>query len=414
MGSLTTKAGTAVSFDGSTNFISIGSQDFGLTNGLTVMAWVQWEINPESGNDWANIFTINSVTTKDYGQFWIQHNQTNTKFEFALQTTIGRKYIQSNTKPVAGQWYHVAGVYNGSTMSLYINGNLEAQANHSGNIKAYEPSFQTMIGQWAYNSEVYRRFAGSLDDVTIYNKALSNVELIERMEDADMITFPDAGLVGAWKFDEEDGEVVVDYSGFDYDGTIINDVTRIMGDAPNNADGSGNLPVEVVNMAAEIYGSKVIFSWQTLAENNNAKYVVTKSYDGKNYQLVEEVEGAGNSNVMRQYAVIDENPGTGVVYYRLAQIDFDGTKATFKPLAVQLGGAVEISVYPVPSSSNQAITIESATASFGIVIRNQAGQIIENQQVDGFSQDIFIEKPGVYFAEIRMGEQVKIQKLIVN
>ncbi len=413
-GAIKVKAGTAVTFDGSTNYISIGSQNFGLTNSLTVMAWVKWEINPTTGNSWANIFTINSTTTKDYGQFWLQHNQTNTKFEFALQTTNGRKYIQSNTQPLAGEWYHVAGVYNGSTISLYINGGLEAQANHSGNIKSYETAFQTMIGQWAYSSEVYRRFAGSLDDVTIYNKALTNAEIIERMDDADIINNPDPGLVGAWKFDEEDGETIIDYSGYDYDGIIINDVTRIIGDAPNNADGSGNLPIEVVGISANIVGAQVVFSWQTLAERNNEKFIISRSYDAKNWDIINELDGAGNSNTLKQYSIIDANPGQGIVFYKLAQIDYNGIKTTFKPVSVEMVGMVELNVYPVPANANSPIIIKSGDEKYSLTILNQAGQVIDKMEVTSFQETISIAKPGVYFVDVNGQGGNSIKKIVIN
>ncbi len=103
---------------------------------MTVEAWVKWTETPPSAaiNQWANIVSLDRAYQSDTGQFWLQHDVTNTKFEFALRTTTGRNFVQSRTQPMKDTWYHVAGVYTGSYIKLFINGVEEASASRTGDI----------------------------------------------------------------------------------------------------------------------------------------------------------------------------------------------------------------------------------------------------------------------------------------
>ncbi len=103
---------------------------------MTVEAWVKWSVTPPSDAiyQWANIVTIDRAYQSDIGQFWLQHDVTNTKFEFALRTTTGRNFVQSRTQPLKDTWYHIAGVYTGSYIKLFVNGVEEASASRTGDI----------------------------------------------------------------------------------------------------------------------------------------------------------------------------------------------------------------------------------------------------------------------------------------
>ena len=148
----------------------------GQYDSMSVSAWVKWTINPASGNNWANIVSNNSASASDKGQFWLQHSQNNTTFEFAVATDNARSYIESKTTPVLNQWYHVVGVYDGAQLAIYVNGNLENTTNLSGNIVAYN-NFRLSIGQWAYNSQNYRAFQGNVDEVQIFSNAITATQV---------------------------------------------------------------------------------------------------------------------------------------------------------------------------------------------------------------------------------------------
>ena len=84
------------------------------------------------------------------------------------------------------------------------------------------------------------------------------------------------------------------------------------------------LPVELISFGGIISNNQVILNWSTASETNNDFFTIYKSIDGINYEEMQTIAGAGNSNVVLNYKFIDENPFNGVTYYKLKQTDFNG------------------------------------------------------------------------------------------
>lgn len=160
-------------FDGVNDYLDMASPNFGFTNRVTVMAWVRWNRSPGSGNNWANIVSNNSNVEGDIGQFWLQHSTGNQFFEFAVQTSVERQWVTSSVSPVQGQWYHVAGVYDGAALRIYVNGQLSGTEAWSGNIIPRTTAHRLHVGRWAFNSENFRTFHGNIDEVQIHAAALT-------------------------------------------------------------------------------------------------------------------------------------------------------------------------------------------------------------------------------------------------
>jgi RHS repeat-associated protein len=170
----------ATGFNGSTSYLEMATPQFALTNQVTVMAWVRWGIAPASGDPWAAIVSNNSYWTPDYGQFWLQHSQDNSKFEFAVETTTSSNYVQSSAAPQQGQWQHVAGVYNGTTLTIYVNGVASGTASLTGNVMTPQDDFNLRIGRWGWDTAP-RSFNGDIDEVRIYARSLSGGEVASAM-----------------------------------------------------------------------------------------------------------------------------------------------------------------------------------------------------------------------------------------
>lgn len=165
-------------FDGINDYLDMGSPTaLTFTNKITVMAWVRWGISPAAGNPWANIISMNSNVTGDVGQYWLQHSSGNGFYEFAVQTSTGRSYIMANVAPVQGQWQHVAGVYDGATMKVYVNGVLAGTVSKTGNIAARTAAMQLNVARWAMNVGNFRTFNGNIDEPRVYNVALTQAEV---------------------------------------------------------------------------------------------------------------------------------------------------------------------------------------------------------------------------------------------
>lgn len=91
------------------------------------------------------------------------------------------------------------------------------------------------------------------------------------------------------------------------------------------AESAVTLPVSVINFDAKLRGSVVDIFWTTVSETNSDYFVVEKSTDMNKFEEVKTVKAAGFSNQIINYFVVDENPYEGISYYRLKEVDMDGT-----------------------------------------------------------------------------------------
>ena len=162
----------------STDAVDFGRPDLNLTNQMTVMAWVNWQILPSTGAAWANIVSYNSSSSSDKHSFTLQHDSTNNKFEFAVTTgTNTRKYATSTVTTQQNTWQHVVGVYDGNKLIVYVNGvPSTATMSQSGTIIQPPADAKLQIGQWAY-ATAPRNFKGYLDEIKIFDRALSASEI---------------------------------------------------------------------------------------------------------------------------------------------------------------------------------------------------------------------------------------------
>ncbi len=121
--------------------------------------------------------------------------------------------------------------------------------------------------------------------------------------------------------------------------------------ATDNANFSNNpLPVDLLSFTASVRGSEVLLEWITASETNNNFFTVERSRDGYNFEVIGYVQGAGTKSQTSYYQLFDEQPLTGISYYRLKQTDFDGSSEYFDMVAVQIRKATEslMLVYPNP------------------------------------------------------------------
>lgn len=101
------------------------------------------------------------------------------------------------------------------------------------------------------------------------------------------------------------------------------------------------LPVELLSFNAEKKGSEAYLTWSTASEINNNFFEVERSIDALNYSSVLVRQGAGNSNQILNYDGYDYYPLQGISYYRLKQVDFDGTSDYSSPVALRFDSEFE-------------------------------------------------------------------------
>jgi hypothetical protein len=100
------------------------------------------------------------------------------------------------------------------------------------------------------------------------------------------------------------------------------------------------LPVEMVSFVASArdqgWGYQVVLDWKTATESNNLGFEVQRSQDGISFEKVGFISGAGSTTASQAYTFVDKNVETGKYYYRLKQLDSDGSSKTTDVLEVTL------------------------------------------------------------------------------
>ncbi len=117
------------------------------------------------------------------------------------------------------------------------------------------------------------------------------------------------------------------------------------------------LPVELVAFTATKQGGAVQLDWRTASERNAAYFAVERSRDGRKFAPLDTLAAQGNSSSPRAYQFTDQRLPTGhrELYYRLRQVDSDGT-ATYSPVrAVQLDQMRQLALFPNPAHGGLSI-----------------------------------------------------------
>src|SRR5262245_14234173 len=158
------KYGNAVSFDGSNDNVSIANAASLTLGGTgTIEAWVR--VN--AVNRWNSVLAKGTANNDSLHNYALEITSGN-RFLCILGNGSASRNLTSNTLIAAAQFYHVACVWNGSTLQLYINGVVNASI--AQNLTPVGNPGPVTIGQFGGPSD---NLAGVVDEVRIYNRALS-------------------------------------------------------------------------------------------------------------------------------------------------------------------------------------------------------------------------------------------------
>ena len=155
------KIGGAIELSGKGDYVKIVNESaFDITNQITIAAWVNITSVPQ---EWT------AIVTKGDSAWRMSTDFANNIFHFGL----GSDYLNGKKTFSSGQWHHVVCVYDGQKMSTYVDCILDASKPRSGPIATND--FPVCIGE---NIELMGRcFNGLIDDVRVYNYALSENEI---------------------------------------------------------------------------------------------------------------------------------------------------------------------------------------------------------------------------------------------
>lgn len=92
-----------------------------------------------------------------------------------------------------------------------------------------------------------------------------------------------------------------------------------------------SLPIQLVSFSGTTRNNVNTLMWVTSSEHNNDYFTLERTFNGTTYEIIANIGGAGNSNEINEYTVIDPIPTPSINYYRLKQTDYDG-KFTYSDL----------------------------------------------------------------------------------
>lgn len=135
------------------------------------------------------------------------------------------------------------------------------------------------------------------------------------------------------------------------------------------------LPVELLWFTGREQGPVNLLEWTTASEHDNDRFEVERSSDASVFTRVGQVAGAGNSTSLLQYRFVDSAPPAGTSYYRLRQVDHDGT-ATNSPMVALGGGRVIAEPCPVRTLDPNGLYTLACSQPVGgpLLVMNAVGQ----------------------------------------
>ncbi|RIJ37560.1 T9SS C-terminal target domain-containing protein [Pontibacter oryzae] len=178
------------------------------------------------------------------------------------------------------------------------------------------------------------------------------------------------------------------------------------------------LPVELVSFKGAAVNGAAKLTWATAQEKNNERFVVERSQDGKAFAAIGEVKGNGTSAARTDYSFTDTNPAAGANYYRLRQIDFDGTEDFSKVVELNINkntiaaNSALASVYPTVASTE--VKVNFALTNANVTVLDASGRQVAQFANAGRELVIPVSnlQRGVYFVTVTDGAQRQTQRFV--
>ncbi|MBK7632511.1 MAG: immune inhibitor A [Ignavibacteriales bacterium] len=198
----------------------------------------------------------------------------------------------------------------------------------------------------------------------------------------------------------------------------------------------GIVPVELISFTASIVDGKAELKWQTASELNNAGFDIEKAVfnqqsaigNKKNWSKIGFVNGHGTTTEINNYNFMDESSLEQKTFYRLKQLDFDGTFSYSDEVEIDASIPIKFSLeqnYPNPFNPSTKINWQSPVSSWQTlkiydIIGNEVATLVNEYRLAG-SYEIDFQSSigsrqlanGVYFYQLRVGDYIGTKKMIL-
>ncbi|MEJ5263166.1 MAG: PQQ-dependent sugar dehydrogenase [Ignavibacterium sp.] len=184
------------------------------------------------------------------------------------------------------------------------------------------------------------------------------------------------------------------------------------------------IPVELASFTATVVDGKVRLDWYTATETNNSGFMIERSRDGVNFKDLYFISGNGTSTQRNIYSYTDNDVTFGVYYYRLKQIDMDGTINYLNVVSLDLGSPKSFLLEQnFPNPFNPSTTISWQSPESGLqtlkvydMLGNEVATLLNDYKEAGkhsveFNADNL--PSGLYFYKLGVGNFSSVRKMLL-
>lgn len=180
--------------------------------------------------------------------------------------------------------------------------------------------------------------------------------------------------------------------------------------------GATPLPVQLLFFKANPSSKGVDLKWATASEKGAHYFAIEKSLNGKDFTEIGRVDAAGTTISRQDYSFFDGNALLGRNYYRLKEVDFDGTYEYFNITFADTDGKRAVSLYPNPiQHSHLQFKMNFASDEQGHAkVYNSTGALVSSFTFHGTSYNEETNlRPGAYVLKVSVGKELFTQRFVV-
>lgn len=389
-------AGNALSFDGTDDIVST-NLDLSNFSAFTLEGWIY----PRAAADRTAFFGQNDVI-----EFGFSSATSITGWSAGGSSTAWT--FDNSTFPF-NTWHHVAFVGNGSSISLYVDGQLKSSTSAAtGNYGSSGDRFNMGAAVW---DNTGNNFNGIIDEVRVWNVARTATQIQNSMfGEIDPATA--TGLLAYYNFNQgtatgaNAGLLVVPDGKGNKNGSLSN-FNLGNGNSTSNFVGQNSalfiLPLQWLSFSAEKQGADVLLKWTTANEQNTRDFIVQYSRDNRNWSDLTVIPSANNGAGVNSYSYLHSSPVKGINYYRVLQRDLDGRSSFSAIRAVNWQGVNRGFVVlnnPVESGLlnlqvNEPVEMIVLDATGKVVLKERLSAGLQTMNLSGLPGGIYILNTGL-------------------
>lgn len=183
----------------------------------------------------------------------------------------------------------------------------------------------------------------------------------------------------------------------------------------NKIGGVNPLPVTLLSFKGENNAEGHLLSWSTAKEENHAYFDLEYSSDGISFKAIHRVYGEGNREGVFTYQYLNSEVAAGKMYYRLRQVDNDGSVNYSQLISMENGGVFNlVSLYPNPSQGQVSFSGLASDVAYECRFYDMQGQLVYSCGLNSLNPiaDIADLPAGTYIVELSSMQERKAATLV--